>query len=163
MPRHWLSSGEAVSQITGGKGSGSRGRTPWRTNSHRNLKEKTYNGKKEVKFSLVFRDMWQSAGKYVPRVDQLVKVAPAIIRMGCFDRVKPTGAVLSKETCFSGKPEQRRTPMDETVPRSGHQDPHAFDRALNGLRMSPMRRPTCALFVKSRKRRARTSPQPFAG
>ena len=33
---------------------------------------------REVKFSLVFRDMWQSAGKYVPRVDQLVKVAPAI-------------------------------------------------------------------------------------
>ena len=32
--------------------------------------------KKEIKFSLVFRDMWQSAGKYVPRVDQLVKVAP---------------------------------------------------------------------------------------
>ena len=31
--------------------------------------------KREVKFSLVFRDMWQSAGKYVPRVDQLVKVA----------------------------------------------------------------------------------------
>ena len=25
---------------------------------------------REVKFSLVFRDMWQSAGKYVPRVDQ---------------------------------------------------------------------------------------------
>ena len=41
---------------------------------------------KEVKFSLVFRDMWQSAGKYVPRVDQLVKVAPAIIEMGCFAR-----------------------------------------------------------------------------
>ena len=40
--------------------------------------------KREVKFSLVFRDMWQSAGKYVPRVDQLVKVAPAIIEMGCF-------------------------------------------------------------------------------
>ena len=35
--------------------------------------------KKEIKFSLVFRDMWQSAGKYVPRVDQLVKVAPAIM------------------------------------------------------------------------------------
>ena len=25
---------------------------------------------REVKFSLVFRDMWQSAGKYVPRVAQ---------------------------------------------------------------------------------------------
>lgn len=43
---------------------------------------------REVKFSLVFRDMWQSAGKYVPRVDQLVKVAPAIIEMGCFARVE---------------------------------------------------------------------------
>lgn len=46
---------------------------------------------KEVKFSLVFRDMWQSAGKYVPRVDQLVKVAPAIIEMGCFARVETNG------------------------------------------------------------------------
>ena len=47
--------------------------------------------KKEIKFSLVFRDMWQSAGKYVPRVDQLVKVAPAIIEMGCFARVESNG------------------------------------------------------------------------
>ena len=35
---------------------------------------------REIKFSLVYRDMWQSSGKYVPRVDQLVEVAPAIIR-----------------------------------------------------------------------------------
>ena len=27
---------------------------------------------KEIKLSLVFRDMWQSAGKYQPRVDQLL-------------------------------------------------------------------------------------------
>ena len=43
---------------------------------------------REIKFSLVYRDMWQSSGKYVPRVDQLVEVAPAIIDMGCFDRVE---------------------------------------------------------------------------
>ena len=49
--------------------------------------------KKEIKFSLVFRDMWQSAGKYVPRVDQLVKVAPAIIEMGCFARVETNAGV----------------------------------------------------------------------
>ena len=30
--------------------------------------------KKEIKFSLVFRDMWQSAGKYVPRVDGSVVI-----------------------------------------------------------------------------------------
>lgn len=47
--------------------------------------------KREIKFSLVFRDMWQSAGKYVPRVDQLVKVAPAIVEMGCFARVETNG------------------------------------------------------------------------
>ena len=42
---------------------------------------------RKVKFSLVFRDMWQSSGKYVPRVDQLLKVAPAIVKMGCFDQI----------------------------------------------------------------------------
>lgn len=58
---------------------------------------------KEVKFSLVFRDMWQSAGKYVPRVDQLVKVAPAIIEMGCFARVETNGGGLNKLIFYSGK------------------------------------------------------------
>ena len=57
--------------------------------------------KKEIKFSLVFRDMWQSAGKYVPRVDQLVKVAPAIVEMGCFARVETNGGGF--ELCASGR------------------------------------------------------------
>ena len=46
---------------------------------------------KQVKFNLVFRDLWQSSGKYQPRVDQLLKVAPAIVKMGCFDRVETNG------------------------------------------------------------------------
>ena len=50
--------------------------------------------KREIKFSLVYRDMWQSSGKYVPRVDQLVEVAPAIIDMGCFDRVETNGGAF---------------------------------------------------------------------
>ena len=58
---------------------------------------------KEVKFSLVFRDMWQSAGKYVPRVDQLVKVAPAIIEMGCFARVETNGGGFEQVICFLEK------------------------------------------------------------
>lgn len=71
--------------------------------------------KREVKFSLVFRDMWQSAGKYVPRVDQLVKVAPAIIRMGCFDRVETNGGGFEQVNLLFGEnPNQRRAPMDET-------------------------------------------------
>ncbi len=52
--------------------------------------------KKEIKFSLVYRDMWQSSGKYQPRVDQLVRIAPLIIEMGCFARVETNGELLSK-------------------------------------------------------------------
>ena len=47
--------------------------------------------KKEIQFSLVYRDMWQSSGRYVPRKDQLARVAPVIIDMGCFDRVETNG------------------------------------------------------------------------
>lgn len=54
---------------------------------------------REIKFSLVYRDMWQSAGKYVPTVDQLLEVAPAIIDMGCFAGLKPMVAGLSRLTC----------------------------------------------------------------
>ena len=46
---------------------------------------------KEVKFSLVFRDMWQSAGKYVPRVDQLVKVAQPLSKWGVLLVLKQWG------------------------------------------------------------------------
>ena len=40
--------------------------------------------KKKIKFSLLYRDMWQSSGKYQPRVDQLKAVAPHIIEDGLF-------------------------------------------------------------------------------
>ena len=75
--------------------------------------------KREVKFSLVFRDMWQSAGKYVPRVDQLVKVAPAIIRMGCFDRVETNGGGFEQVNLLFGK--TRTTPCANGRNRSTKQ------------------------------------------
>ena len=67
--------------------------------------------KREIKFSLVFRDMWQSAGKYVPTVDQLTRVAPAIIEMGCFARVETNGGGFEQVTCverFADEPGARR-------------------------------------------------------
>ena len=30
--------------------------------------------KKKIQFSLVYRDMWQSSGKFQPRKDQLAKI-----------------------------------------------------------------------------------------
>ena len=38
--------------------------------------------KKKIQFSLVYRDMWQSSGKFQPRKDQLERIAPVIIDMG---------------------------------------------------------------------------------
>ena len=58
---------------------------------------------KEIKFSLVYRDMWQSSGKYVPRVDQLEEVAPAIIDMGCFDRVETNGGAFEQVNLLFGE------------------------------------------------------------
>lgn len=59
--------------------------------------------KREIKFSLVFRDMWQSAGKYVPTVDQLTRVAPAIIEMGCFARVETNGGGFEQVNLLFGE------------------------------------------------------------
>ena len=94
--------------------------------------------KREVKFSLVFRDMWQSAGKYVPRVDQLVKVAPAIIEMGCFARVETNGGGFEQVNLLFGE-NPNRAVREWTKPfhEAGIQT-HMLDRALNGLRMSPV-------------------------
>ena len=56
--------------------------------------------KKEIKFSLVYRDMWQSSGKYQPRVDQLMRIAPLIIEMGCFARVETNGGAFEQVNLF---------------------------------------------------------------
>ena len=47
---------------------------------------------KEIKFSLVYRDMFQSSGKFQPLADQLEKVAPAI-----------EGKTIVKEIVVPGK------------------------------------------------------------
>ena len=53
--------------------------------------------KENTNYSLVYRDMWQSSGKYQPRADQLAKIAPLIVEMGCFARVETNGG------CFCNK------------------------------------------------------------
>ena len=58
---------------------------------------------REIKFSLVYRDMWQSSGRYVPTVAQLKEVAPAIIRMGCFDRVETNGGAFEQVNLLFGE------------------------------------------------------------
>ena len=47
--------------------------------------------------------MWQSSGKYVPTAAQLKEVAPAIIGMGCFDRVETNGGAFEQVNLLFGE------------------------------------------------------------
>ena len=119
--------------------------------------------KKEIKFSLVFRDMWQSAGKYVPRVDQLTKVAPAIIEMGCFARVETNGGGFEQVNLLFGE-NPNRAVREWTKPfhEAGIQT-HMLDRALNGLRMSPVPADVRQLFYKVKKAQGTDIARTFCG
>ncbi len=91
--------------------------------------------KKEIKFCLVYRDMWQSSGKYVPRVDQLVKVAPAIIDMGCFARVETNGGASEQVNLLYGEnPNKSVRAWTKPLREAGIQT-QMLERALHGLRM----------------------------
>ena len=118
---------------------------------------------REVKFSLVFRDMWQSAGKYVPRVDQLVKVAPAIIEMGCFARVETNGGGFEQVNLLFGE-NPNRAVREWTKPfhEAGIQT-HMLDRALNGLRMSPVPADVRKLFYKVKHAQGTDITRTFCG
>ena len=94
--------------------------------------------KKEVKFSLMYRDMWQSAGKYVPRVDQLERVAPEIVKMGCFARVETNGGGFEQVNLLFGEnPNNAVRKWTKAFNDAGIQT-HMLDRGLNGIRMSPV-------------------------
>ena len=94
--------------------------------------------KKEIKFSLVYRDMWQSSGKYQPRVDQLEKIAPLIIEMGCFSRVETNGGAFEQVNLLYGEnPNKAVRAFTKPFREAGIQT-HMLDRGLNGLRMFPV-------------------------
>ena len=59
--------------------------------------------KKKIQFSLVYRDMWQSSGKFQPRKDQLERIAPVIIDMGCFSRVETNGGAFEQVNLMAGE------------------------------------------------------------
>ena len=94
--------------------------------------------KHKVQFSLVYRDMFQSSGKFQPRKDQLARVAPAIIDMGCFARVETNGGAFEQVNLLYGENPNAavRTftkPFNEVGIKT-----HMLDRGLNALRMYPV-------------------------
>jgi pyruvate carboxylase subunit B len=118
---------------------------------------------KEIKFSLVYRDMWQSSGKYVPRVDQLVEVAPAIIDMGCFDRVETNGGAFEQVNLLFGE-NPNKAVRQWTAPfnKVGIQT-HMLERGLNGLRMNPVPADVRELMFDVKKKQGTDIARSFCG
>ena len=107
--------------------------------------------------------MWQSAGKYVPRVDQLMKVAPAIIEMGCFARVETNGGGFEQVNLLFGEnPNNAVRQWTKPFHEAGIQT-HMLDRALNGLRMSPVPADVRKLFYKVKKAQGTDITRTFCG
>ena len=118
---------------------------------------------REIKFSLVYRDMWQSSGKYQPRVDQLVRVAPAIIDMGCFDRVETNGGAFEQVNLLYGEnPNISVRKWTAPFHKAGIQT-HMLERALNALRMNPVPADVRELMFKVKKAQGTDIARSFCG
>lgn len=106
---------------------------------------------REIKFSLVYRDMWQSSGKYQPRLDQLERIAPVIVEMGCFARVETNGGAFEQVNLLYGEnPNKAVRGFTKPFNEAGIQT-HMLDRGLNGLRMFPVPADVRRLMYKVKK------------
>lgn len=118
---------------------------------------------REIKFSLVYRDMWQSSGKYVPRVDQLKQIAPVIIDMGCFARVETNGGAFEQVNLLFGEnPNKAVREWTNPFNKAGIQT-HMLERGLNGLRMYPVPADVRQLFFKVKKAQGTDISRSFCG
>ena len=94
--------------------------------------------KRKIQFSLVYRDMFQSSGKFQPRKDQLERIAPVIIKMVCFSRVETNGGAFEQVNLLYGEnPNQAVRAFTKPFNEVGIKT-HMLDRGLNALRMFPV-------------------------
>lgn len=119
--------------------------------------------KKPIKFSLIYRDMWQSSGKYQPRVDQLKEIAPHIIDMGCFARIETNGGAFEQVQLLYGEnPNVAVREWTKPFNEAGIQT-HMLERALNGLRMYPVPADVRRLMFRVKKAQGVDIARSFCG
>ena len=117
----------------------------------------------EIKFCLIYRDMWQSSGKYYPRKDQLEKIAPAIIEMGCFDRVETNGGAFEQTCLIKGENPNPSVRAFTKILKEGGIQSQMLERALNGLTMSPVPADIRKLMFKVKKAQGVDIVRSFCG
>ena len=119
--------------------------------------------KKKIQFSLVYRDMWQSSGKFQPRKDQLERIAPVIIDMGCFARVETNGGAFEQVNLLAGENPNDAVrafckPFNEVGIKT-----NMLDRGLNALRMYPVPDDVRRLQYKVKHAQGVDIPRIFCG
>lgn len=107
--------------------------------------------------------MWQSSGKFQPRKDQLERVAPAIIDMGCFARVETNGGAFEQVNLLAGENPNDAVrafckPFNEVGIKT-----HMLDRGLNALRMYPVPDDVRRLMYKVKHAQGVDIPRIFCG
>lgn len=118
---------------------------------------------REIKLSLVYRDMWQSSGKYLPRVDQLLKVAQPIVDMGVFSRIETNGGGF-EQICLLYGENPNKAVREWTTPfnKAGIQT-HMLERGLNGIRMSPVPSDVRKMMFQLKKKQGTDIARSFDG
>ena len=107
--------------------------------------------------------MWQSSGKYVPRIDQLKKIAPVIIDMGCFSRIETNGGAFEQVNLLYGEnPNKAVREWTKPFNETGIQT-HMLERALNGIRMFPVPADVRHLMYKVKKAQGTDIARSFCG
>ncbi len=107
--------------------------------------------------------MWQSSGKYVPMVSQLKEVAPAIVGMGCFDRVETNGGAFEQVNLLFGEnPNRAVREWTEPFRKAGIRT-QMLERGLNALRMNPVPADVRELMYKVKKAQGVDISRSFCG
>lgn len=119
--------------------------------------------KRKIQFSLIYRDMWQSSGKFQPRKDQLERIAPVIIEMGCFARVETNGGAFEQVNLLAGEnPNDAVRAFCAPFNKVGIKT-HMLDRGLNSLRMYPVPDDVRAMMYRVKHAQGVDIPRIFDG
>jgi pyruvate carboxylase subunit B len=107
--------------------------------------------------------MWQSSGKFQPRKDQLERIAPVIIDMGCFARVETNGGAFEQVNLLAGEnPNDAVRAFCKPFNEAGIKT-HMLDRGLNALRMYPVPDDVRQLQYKVKHAQGVDIPRIFCG
>ncbi|MCI6670987.1 MAG: oxaloacetate decarboxylase [Prevotella sp.] len=118
---------------------------------------------KKIQFSLIYRDMWQSSGKFQPRKDQLLRIAPVFVEMGCFSRVETNGGAFEQVCLLAGEnPNDSIREYTKILHDAGIKT-HMLDRGLNALRMYPVPDDVRQLMYKVKHAQGVDIPRIFDG